>query len=141
MVNTTATRLKGVDAFFNLHSISVKPIAMPTDSDPIIANVTIRGWHADSESADDPLVFGVQWTSGYTAPLLIDLDSKHFSEYKWQALRWLDFAVDFGPDQLDWEFCLDDLLVGFAQRDQGTGEDSTEQRMGRQAASNEWEDL
>jgi len=141
MVNTTATRLKDVDACFSLHSISVKPIAMPIDSDPVIANVTIRGWHADSESTDDPLVFRVQWTSGYTEPLLIDLDSKHFSEAEWQALRWLDFAVDFGPDRLDWEFCLDDLRVGFMQREQEAGEDGTEREGARQAASIEWEEL
>jgi hypothetical protein len=113
MVNTTATRLKGVDAVFNLHSISVKPIAMPIDPDPVIANVTIQGWHAGNEGADDPLVFRVQWTAGYTEPLLIDFDSKHFAESEWRALRWLDFAVDYGPDRLDWEFCLDDLRVGF----------------------------
>jgi hypothetical protein len=114
---------------------------MPIDSVPVIANVTIRGWHADSEGKDDPLVFQVQWTSGYTEPLLVDLDSKRFSDSKWQALRWLDFAVDFGPDRLDWEFCLDDLRVGFTRRDQETGEGGTEHEGGRQMTSSEWEEL
>ncbi len=31
--------------------------------------------------------------------------------------------VDFGPDQLDWEFCLDDLSVRLTENGERTRED------------------
>ncbi len=118
MVNATAARLDKVYAVFDLHSVSIKPIAMPIDPVPVIANLTITGWAADREGTDGLLVFRVEWPSGYTKPLRIDFNSKQFSKYKWKALGSLDFAVDFGPDRLDWEFCLDDLTVGFLKCNQ-----------------------
>lgn len=92
---------------------------MPVDPEPAIVIVTIRGWVADDPEAETiPLKFHVEWTSGYTEPLVIDFDSKHFSKNRWKALRMLDFSVDFGPDRLDWEFCFDDLTVQFTKSDQ-----------------------
>lgn len=93
---------------------------MPVDPIPIIAHVTIRGWPADNVGTDDPdsdpLLFHVAWTSGYTKPLLVDFSSGQFTKVRWERLRSLDLAVDFGPDGLDWEFCVDDLVVGFMPR-------------------------
>ena len=115
MVNATATRLNEVLPIFDLHAISIKPLAMPIDPVPFIANVTIRGWAADDEGMDGPLIFWVGWTAGYTKPLLVDFNSNHFSKSKWEGLKLLDFSVDFGPGHLDWEFCFDDLIIGFAK--------------------------
>lgn len=112
-VNATAASLQGLDAFFGLHSLSIKPIALPVDPLPVIANVTIRGWTADGEGGDDPLVFRVGWTSGYSEPLTVHFGRKHFSVYRWEKIVLLDFSVEYGPDELDWEFCLDNLRVGF----------------------------
>jgi hypothetical protein len=113
--------------FFQLYSLSIKPLAMPVDAgtDPVIANVTIRGWtrpdshrvqdgtdaDADSDPDSDPKIFRVAWTSGYTRPLTIDFSDPQFSPLRWEKLTSVDFAVDYGPDGLDWEFCLDDLVV------------------------------
>lgn len=92
---------------------------MPVDRVPVIATVTIRGWAAGGQATDSsPQIFQVEWTSGYTEPLLVDFNRKHFSQYRWTAMESLDFSVDFGPDRLDWEFCLDDLTVRFTGRDQ-----------------------
>jgi hypothetical protein len=115
MINATATEAAGVCAFFGLQSISIKPLTLPIDPDPVIANLTIRGWPADEEGTKRPLLFQVQWTPGYTEPLLIDFESRQFTPYRWKALGLLDIAVEFGPDRLDWEFCLDDLKIGLAE--------------------------
>ena len=126
--------------------MSIKPIAMPIDPVPVIANVTIRGWSASGDDAEveakgDPLVFWVEWTSGYTEPLLVDFSGKQFTKEKWKGLELLDFAVDFGPDQLDWEFCLDDLTVGFTRCRGKMCEDSGKSEKGRRAKGIEWEEL
>ena len=141
MVNATATRLEDVHPFFDLDSVSIKPLAMPIDSVPVIANVTIRGWTADGKGPDSPLVFGVEWTSGYSKPLFVDFGSKQFSVAKWKALRLLDLSVDFGPDRLDWEFCLDDLVVSFTKCNQGLYHDDGGCREKEQADSIRWEEL
>lgn len=120
---------------------------MPIDPVPVMANVTVRGWAADDgegEGADGPLAFWVEWTSGYTEPLRVDFDSKQFSKEKWEGLAVLDFAVDFGPDQLDWEFCLDDLRVGFvlcegSLCDEEEGEEEGKHKEHFEEAG--WEDL
>ena len=119
---------------------------MPIDPVPVIANVTIRGWSASGDDAEveakgDPLVFWVEWTSGYTEPLLVDFSGKQFTKDKWKGLELLDFAVDFGPDQLDWEFCLDDLTVGFTRCREKMCEDSGKSEKGRRAKGIEWEEL
>jgi hypothetical protein len=134
MVNSTATRLKEIHAFFDLNSISIKPLTMPVDSVPVTAKVMIRGWNADGEETDDPLVFRVEWTSGYSEPLVVDFGSKHFSENRWDALGLLDFPVDFGPDLLDWEFCLDDLRVSFTKCDQNPCPENHEKHSGKKQA-------
>lgn len=140
-INATATQLKSVHAFFNLHSISIKPLAMPIDPVPVIANVTIRGWAADDAGKDGPLVFRVEWTSGYTEPLLVDFSSKQYSDSKWEGLGLLDFAVDFGPDQLDWEFCLDDLTVGFKKCNQNGCQEGEKRRVPKHAENIGQEEL
>lgn len=135
MVNATATRLKDVHPFFDLDSISIKPLAMPVDAVPVIANVTIRGWTADAEGPGSPLVFRVEWTSGYSKPLFVEFGSKQFSVEKWERIRLLDLLVDFGPDRLDWEFCLDDLSVSFTKYNQGLCQDDGEHGETEQAES------
>jgi hypothetical protein len=85
MVNTTAAKDEEAYTFFALHSISIKPLAMPLDLVPIIANLTIRGWAADSDGRDEPLVLRVEWSSGYTEPLLVNFDSKQFTKHKFRT--------------------------------------------------------
>jgi hypothetical protein len=141
MVNAEATSLRQLHPFFDLHSLSIKPIALPVDAVPVIANVTITGWAANQPEMYSPVVFRVEWTSGYTEPLLVDLDSKQFSEYKWEALEVLDLSVDYGPDQLDWEFCLDDLTVGFTRCKHNECEGGRKRRETRWAQNAEREEL
>lgn len=114
---------------------------MPLDPVPIIANLTIRGWTAGGEEKHQPLVFRVEWTSGYTKPLAVDFNSGQFSESKWESLTSLDFAVDYGPDQLDWEFCFDDLAIGLIKCDPNPLRASGKQCGRRRAEGVEWEDL
>ncbi|KAF7511798.1 hypothetical protein GJ744_003529 [Endocarpon pusillum] len=140
-INATAATRKGFHAYFDLLSVYIKPIAMPVDPVPVMANVTIRGWSAASDDDDDaegeakgdPLVFWVEWTSGYTEPLLVEFSRKQGTKDKWRGLELLDFTVDFGPDQLDWEFCLDDLTVGFMRCGGEMCEGSGESEKGRRA--------
>ncbi len=118
---------------------------MPVDAVPVIANVTIQGWRAPTgsgrEGKGDLLVFWVEWTSGYTEPLLVDFGSKRFTKDRWEGLELLDFAVDFGPDRLDWEFCLDDLTVGLRQCGENMCEGRGKYEKGERAKSIEWEKL
>lgn len=116
---TKSRQLDNIPTTFNLYSLSIKPLAMPIDSvsDPVIANLTIRGWlaSAPTRAADQQLVFGVKWSSGYAEPLRVDFRSYQFSKLRWEGLDRLDFAVEYGPGRLDWEFCLDDLVVSFGR--------------------------
>jgi hypothetical protein len=141
MVNATETKLKEVHAFFDLHSISIKPLAMPVDPLPATANVTIRGWTADVEGTEEPLIFRVEWASEYTKPLLVNFDSQQFSPHKWVALELLDFSVDFGAGRLDWEFCLDDLNVAFTDCNQNNYQDSETHPARGSAGNIAWEGL
>jgi hypothetical protein len=141
MVNATATKLNNLYPHFSLHSISIKPLAMPIDPVPVVANLTIRGWTAGGEGTDEPLVFRVGWTSGYAEPLAIDFTSKDFSKFEWKGLGLLDFFAEFGPDQLDWEFCLDDLGVEFSKSHEEEGLNSKQDARGRSAKPTEWEEL
>lgn len=60
----------------------------------------------------------IQWPAGYVQPLYVDMQGSRFSKDDWTNLQWLDFSVDFGPGEMDWEFCLDDLKVGLTGQEE-----------------------
>ncbi|KAL9108224.1 MAG: hypothetical protein Q9227_006962 [Pyrenula ochraceoflavens] len=99
---------------FTLHELSIKPLTMP----PPGATLHILGHkstpsssspHSSSSSSSDEYKFDVNWPSGYDLPLKVDF--KDFTGRRWEGVERVESWVEFGSQGLDWEFCVDDLVV------------------------------
>lgn len=102
---------EGLQPYFTLLSLQLKPMVAPAPG----VNVWIKGYRVkDDERVDqkqEPLKWNVEFPNGYHLPLLVDLE--RFSNQSWDRLHKVEIGADFGYDDLDWEFCLDDLSVRF----------------------------
>lgn len=99
---------EGFQPYFTLRSLQLKPLVAPAPG----TNIWIKGYrHGEVEK--EPLIWDVDFPSGYHLPLLVDLAK--FSKQSWDKLYKVEIGADFGYDALDWEFCLDDLEVQFVQ--------------------------
>ncbi|KAL9612477.1 MAG: hypothetical protein Q9204_008958, partial [Flavoplaca sp. TL-2023a] len=52
-----------------------------------------------------------------------------YSNQSWTGLRSVEIVADYGEQKLDWEVCLDDLVVVF--EDAGSGADEGREEYGR----------
>lgn len=57
------------------------------------------------------MTWHVEFPSGYHLPFLVQMEE--YSGEKWDEITKVEIAADFGYDNLDWEFCIDDLQVQF----------------------------
>ncbi|KAL9100866.1 MAG: hypothetical protein Q9163_003810 [Psora crenata] len=88
---------------FTLHALAVKPMAAPEPG----TNLSIRGYR----EGESDLAWSVWFPSGYHDPLVVSI--AEFSGVRWEKLRKVEIAADFGYDGLDWEFCIDDVVLEF----------------------------
>ncbi|KAL9628234.1 MAG: hypothetical protein Q9164_007352 [Protoblastenia rupestris] len=115
IASDTPVDKSGLWQSFTLHSLKVKPMAAPEPG----TNLVIRGYRNGTEY---DVAWNVWFPSGYHEPLEVRI--QEFSEMKWETLRKVEIFADFGYDRLDWEFCIDDLVVEFTRTGKSDGEDA-----------------
>lgn len=104
IANATAMSKEGFHPYFTLHSFYVKPMDAPEPG----TTVYVKGYSNDLE---EPLLWHVEFPSGYHLPLLVNMEE--YSGAEWQKIYKVEITADFGYDALDWEFCMDDLELQF----------------------------
>ena len=70
--------------------------------------IYVKGYREDEE---DPLLWHVEFPSGYHLPFQVKIEE--YSGKAWKEVYKIEITADFGYDSLDWEFCLDNLQVQF----------------------------
>lgn len=92
---------------FQLHALKVKPLSMPLGH----AKLVINGTRIDHEV----IGWEVDFPAGFSEMLEVDLAT--FSNQTWEGLQSFSIYADFYNANvvMDWEFCLDDLVVSFNQ--------------------------
>lgn len=104
IANASALLAEGLHPYFTLRKLYLKPLAAPSSG----TTVTIRGY---SYIHKDPLTWSVYFISGYHEPFEVKI--QEYSKQEWSQLYGVEILADYGEDELDWEFCLDDLEVLF----------------------------
>ena len=117
--------------------MSIKPLAAPDGS---VTAIKVRGYlYQDSEAEridesrdmengmeeeeDNIINYIIEFPTEYHLPF-----TATFPGTSWRKLNKVEIWAEFGEDLLDWEFCIDDLIVSFVQKerqeDSTTGEDT-----------------
>ncbi|KAL8845061.1 MAG: hypothetical protein Q9176_000733 [Flavoplaca citrina] len=124
---------------FELQQFWVKPMDFPEGGD---VRVHVFGYRSPSspierrganDEVDDEghgeevLKWHVDFPAGYHLPFLVKMDE--YSKQSWTGLRSVEIVADYGEQKLDWEVCLDDLVVLF--EDGGSGADEGREEYGR----------
>ena len=81
----------------------IKPMAAPEPG----TNLSIKGYREGKE----PLEWSLWFPTGFDR--MFEVKIEEYSKMKWDGLRKVEIWADFGYDDLDWEFCVDDLVVEF----------------------------
>ena len=102
IANATAMREEGLHPYFTLHSFYIKPMDAPKPG----TTIYIKGY---SVKRQNPLVWHVDFPSGYHLPFFVKM--QEYSGEEWKHMYKVEIVADFGYDSLDWEFCIDDLQI------------------------------
>ncbi|KAI9869911.1 MAG: hypothetical protein M1830_004935 [Pleopsidium flavum] len=103
-INLTTSEANKHYPYFDLLSFYIKPL----DAPPPGVSVYVKGYGYDQR---DPRVWHVDFIPGYHLPLLVKM--REYSGEPWDKLWKVEIWADYGEDQLDWEFCVDDLELQF----------------------------
>lgn len=109
IADAASMALNGLYPYFTLVSFYIKPM----DSPPPEKKVYVRG-HTYAQK--EPFLWEVEFPYGYHLPFLVKVEE--YSGKPWEQLYKVEVAADFGPDALDWEFCIDNLEVQFIRKPQ-----------------------
>ena len=124
---------------FELQQFWVKPMDFPEGGDVTVTVFGYRSPHppakhrfvndeVDDESHGEELLkWHVDFPAGYHLPFLLKMDE--YSNRSWKGLGSVEIVADYGEQKLDWEVCLDDLVVVFEEG--GSGDDEGKQEDGR----------
>ena len=146
VLNDSTWVAEGLKGWFGLKSMNIKPLAAPEDVAGLETVVIVRGYPAPSSSADSKqrrseeseekkeVTKQFDFPTGYHLPF-----TASFPEKQWRKLSKIEIWAEFGEDQLDWEFCVDDIVVEFEEiegegngldekRSQSDGEEKVELR-------------
>ncbi|KAL8934892.1 MAG: hypothetical protein Q9216_005683 [Gyalolechia sp. 2 TL-2023] len=94
----------GLHPSFDLRSFYIKPMDAPLPG----TRINVKGFRFGQ---GEELKWHVDFPSGYHLPFLVKMEE--YSREKWEKLTRVEITADFGEDDLDWEFCLDDLELDF----------------------------
>lgn len=97
-------REEGLYPYFDLKSFYIKPMDAPMPG----TRINVRGFRGGEE---EELEWHVDFPSGYHLPFWVKMEE--YSQQKWENLTRAEITADFGEDQLDWEFCVDNLELVF----------------------------
>lgn len=120
---------------FELVGMRVKPMDRP-ESD-IGTNLTIRGWRVgkggggavggrddngdgDGDEGGEILEWSVSFPYGFWDMFEVRIEA--FSGVRWDGLWKVEVGARYGVGGLDWEVCVDDLVVGFEGEGEEVGE-------------------
>lgn len=103
-VNATSMAEEGLHPYFTLKSFYVKPMDAPAPG----TKISVRGY---TNVLKEPYSWHVDFPSGYDLPFLVKM--QEYSSQEWRELYKVEILADFGYDDLDYEFCIDDIVVQF----------------------------
>ena len=104
IANATIMVEEGLQPYFTLKSFYVKPMDAPAPG----TKVSVKGYTKDRK---EPYFWHVDFPSGYHLPFLVMMEE--YSSQEWKEVYKVEISADFGYDDLDWEFAIDDLEVQF----------------------------
>ncbi len=119
-------RDEGLSSWFELVGMRVKPLAAPESE--VGTNLTIRGWrvgkidaegNGDGDGDGEVLEWSVVFPYGFWD--MFEVRIEEFSRRRWDRLWKVEVSARYGDgeDMLDWEVCVDDLVVGFEGAEKG----------------------
>ena len=97
---------KGLKPHFELMSFYIKPLDFPDAS----VTVYVRGY---SVIDPEPRMWEAEFPIGYHRPFHVQM--RNMSGKAWALLWKVEVWAEFGEGKADWEFCVDDLVVGFEE--------------------------
>lgn len=104
---------EALEPWFTLIGCWIKP----TDAPEPGTTIRLRGYKAGEEKVEgeteetEALEWEVEFPSGFHD--MFEVRIEEFSGMKWERLRRVEIVADFGYEPLDWEFCVDDLVLQF----------------------------
>ena len=101
---------------FELLGMTVKPLAAPESA--IGTELSVRGWRGRG-SDGEVLEWSVVFPYGFWD--MFEVRIEEFSGRRWDGLWKVEVSARYGVDGLDWEVCVDDLVVGFEGWGDGEG--------------------
>lgn len=95
---------EGLQPYFTLKSFYIKPMDAPAPG----TKVSVKGY---KNAREEPYVWHVDFPSGFHLPFLVKMEE--YSGEEWKEINKVEIVADFGYDDLDWEFCVDDIELQF----------------------------
>ena len=104
IANATLMTEEGLQPYFTLKSFDIKPMDAPAPG----TTVAVKGY---TKALKKPYVWQVDFPSGYHLPFLVKFEE--YSGEAWEEIYKVEIIADFGYDNLDWEFCIDNIELQF----------------------------
>lgn len=104
ITNATSMAEEGLQPYFTLKSFYIKPMDAPAPG----TKVSVKGY---TKACKEPYIWHVDFPNGFHLPFLVKMEE--YSGEKWKEIHKVDIVADFGYDDLDWEFCVDDIELQF----------------------------
>ena len=104
IANATLMAEEGLQPYFTLKSFYVKPM----DAPPPGTKVSVKGY---TKALEEPYLWRLDFPSGFHLPFLVKVGE--YSGEEWEETYKVEIVADFGYDDLDWEFCVDDIEMQF----------------------------
>ena len=117
-------RAEGLKSWFELLGMRVKPLVAPESEAG--TNLTVRGWRrgemdeegeGERDGDGEVLEWSVVFPYGFWD--MFEVRIGEFSGRRWDRLWKVEVSARYGEDGLDWEICVDDLVVRFERLDAG----------------------
>ncbi len=96
--------MEGLQPYFTLKSFYIKPMDAPAPG----TTVSVKGY---TKAPREPYIWHVDFPIGFHLPFLVKMEE--YSDEAWKEVYKVEIVADFGYDDLDWEFCVDDIEVQF----------------------------
>ena len=104
IANATWMAEEGLQPYFTLKSFYVKPMDAPAPG----TKISVKGY---TEAREEPYLWHVDFPSGFHQSFLVKIGE--YSSEDWENVYSVEITADFGYDDLDWEFCVDDIELQF----------------------------
>ena len=111
--NATSMAKEGLQPYFTLKSFYIKPMDAPAPG----TNVFVKAY---SKALTKSYIWHLDFPSGFHFPFLVKLEE--YSGEEWKKIHKVEIVADFGYDDLDWEFCVDNVELQFFARPETANE-------------------